>query len=265
MYDVSDMVWSYSRLSAFEQCRYQFYLKYIVSDDSLYLAEGNFYTEAGSYVHHILEMVLKGELSVDDAGQYYIDHYDENVFYKTKPSAMERSYETCAAFFGDLTLKPLHGHDILGVEQEIQTTINGHKLLGYIDLLLRDMRDNRLVIVDHKSNRCMLSRRTNQPLKSMEQQFDTYKHQMYLYCHAVNELYGEFPHKIVWHHFKDNACDVIPFRQSEYEQTLRWLDDTIAQIEHEEEFSPTVDFFYCNNLCPFRNSCEYVNMEAGYG
>lgn len=50
----------------------------------MYLAEGNFYAEVGSFVHEILAMIFKGELKVDDALQYFIDNYDDNVFYKVK-------------------------------------------------------------------------------------------------------------------------------------------------------------------------------------
>ena len=28
-------------------------------------------------------------------------------------------------------------------------------------------------------------------------------------------------------------------------------------IEDEENFEPNISYFYCKNLCDFRNSCEY--------
>lgn len=52
--DIDKMRWSYSRLTSFEHCKYEFYLNYIVNDDEEYLSEGNFYAEVGSFVHEIL-------------------------------------------------------------------------------------------------------------------------------------------------------------------------------------------------------------------
>ena len=38
---------------------------------------------------------------------------------------------------------------------------------------------------------------------------------------------------------------------------MKWLEDTIHIIESEESFDPTLDYFFCKNLCNFRASCEY--------
>ena len=37
--DIDKMQWSYSRLTSFENCKYEFYLNYIVNDDDKYLPE----------------------------------------------------------------------------------------------------------------------------------------------------------------------------------------------------------------------------------
>ena len=92
---VRNMRFSFSRVSTYDNCKYCFYLGYIVKDDDLYLSEGNFYAEVGSFVHLILEKVFKGELEMDDAAQYFIDHFDENVFYRVKKSSVEDAKEAC--------------------------------------------------------------------------------------------------------------------------------------------------------------------------
>ena len=81
---------------------------------------------------------------------------------------------------------------------------------------------------------------------------------MYLYCHAVKQLYGDFPKEMTWNHFKDKGqLATIPFVESEYQETMKWFWDSLKEIEQEKDFEPTEEFFYCNNLCNFRNSCEY--------
>ena len=86
---------------------------------------------------------------------------------------------------------------------------------------------------------------------------------MYLYCYAVKELYNEFPKEITWNHFKDGGkFATIPFSETEYKEAVDWMVKTIKTIENEKEYDPNMEFFYCNNLCNFRHSCEYaLNTE----
>lgn len=259
--EVNEMVWSYSRLTSFEQCKYQFYLNYIVNDDSKYMPEGNFYAELGTFVHSILEKVFKNELSVDDAAQYFVDHFDDNVFYKVKQSIIDKSVENCADYFANLTLGWLKNYEIVGVEQKVGVDINKRPFIGYIDLLLRDKRTGDFTIVDHKSAKYPLSKKTGKVLKASEHSFQSYKKQMYLYCCAVHELYGVYPKWIVWNHFKDGEYVRIPFDENEYKEAVAWFDSMVRKIHDEEDFGETENFFYCHNLCAFRNSCEYASMS----
>lgn len=117
---IANMRWSYSRLCAFEQCRYAFYLRYIINDPDLYLDEGNFYAEVGSFCHSILEKIFNGELSPEEASEYYYQYFDENVLYTVKPSIMEKTYETCANYFADFNLDWLKGYKVIGAEKKLK-------------------------------------------------------------------------------------------------------------------------------------------------
>jgi len=251
------MTWSYSRLSAFEQCKYSWYLKYIVDDDDTYLAEGNYWAEVGTFMHEILEKIFKEELAPDDAVNYFIDHYDENVLYKASQSIMDRAFEACIDYLGSLDLQWMDHCDILSVEDEQTFDIEGYPFKGYIDLLVYDRSAKCIYVIDHKSAAYPLSEKTGRVLKNSEKSFLSYKKQMYLYCHAVKEKYGRFPDKIIWNHFKAGKFVEIPFVQDEYDEAVGWFLNTIHSIEKEVEFEGTVDYFYCHNLCDFRNSCEY--------
>ena len=50
--------WSYSRTACFANCKYEYYLKYILKDDEMYLPEGNYYSEVGSFMHDILAKIF---------------------------------------------------------------------------------------------------------------------------------------------------------------------------------------------------------------
>jgi len=250
------MVWSYSRLSMFEQCKYSFYLKYIVDDPNEYLAEGNFWAELGSFVHSILEKLYKGELTEEEAPAYFAEHFDEAVLYDAPKKIMDSSYIACANYFADLSLSWLKDFEILGVEYEFNIEIEGYRFKGFIDLLLKDKNTGDIILMDHKSAASPMGK-SGKILKSQEKCFSSYCKQMYLYCNAVKQCFGQFPSLIVWNHFKAGQIVDKEFVQSEYERSMRWFIDTIHAIENEEEFSETVDYFYCKNLCDFRNSCEY--------
>lgn len=253
--------YSYSRTTCFGHCKYEYYLDYVINDDDLYLSEGNYYAEVGSFVHDILAKVFLGEISQDDAAQYFVDHYDDNVCYKVRQSTMDKNFELIADYFANLDISWLKNYDIIGVELQVNFKVDNDDFIGFIDLLLRDKKDGRIVVLDHKSSEYPFKQNGTVKKKS-EQSFETYKKQMYLYCHAVKQLYGEFPKQIVWNHFKDGGkLAIIPFIQREYDEAISWFRDTLKTIKKEKDFEATTDFFYCNNLCNFRASCEYAKAE----
>lgn len=260
--DIDKMRWSYSRLTSYEHCKYEFYLNYIVNDNNQYLSEGNYYAEVGSFVHEILAMIFEGKLTPDEACQYYADNFDNNVCYKVKQSTMDKTYEACASYFAEVDFSWLNDYEILGVEKEVKFTIEGYDFIGYIDLLVRDKRDGKIVVIDNKSSDYPF-KLNGEVKKKCENSFRNYKKQMYLYCYAVKELYNEFPKEIWWNHFKDGGKFAkIPFLEEEYKDAVTWMVETIKKIENEDEYDPNMEFFYCNNLCNFRHSCEYaLNTE----
>lgn len=260
---IASMIWSYSRLSAFEQCKYAFFLKYIVEDDDAYLAEGNYWADVGSFMHEILEKVFKGELKMIDASGYFIDHFDENVTYDAPPAIKNNTYNACLEYLVNEDLNWMNQYEILGVELEVHFELEGYQFKGFIDLLMRDRQTGKIVALDHKSAAYPLSSKTGKVLKAHEKSFSSYKKQMYLYSYAVKQLYGEFPEWIIWNHFKAGRLLRIQFDENEYREAINWFVDTIQAVENEGDFTETIDYFYCTNLCDFRNSCEYKLYKGG--
>lgn len=251
---IDKMRWSYSRLTSFEHCPYEFYLNYIVNDDEVYPSEGNYYAEAGLFVHKILELALSGEMKIDDAPQYFIDHFEENIQHETRQATMDSTYEAFLSYLAEEDFEWLRGYEILGVELKCEFEIEKYPFVGYIDLLLRDKSDGRLVIVDHKSAQYPLQK-NGKVYANQKSSFQTYKRQMYLYSYFLNLSMNELPKELWWNHFKVNKRVKIPFVMEEYEEAIRWFRHQIFLIEREEEYEPKINFFYCKNLCNFRNSC----------
>lgn len=256
---IKKMRWSYSRLTSFEHCQYEFFLNYI--DNKNYIAEGNYYAEVGIFVHEILAKIFNGELTLDEASQYYVDNYDSNIFYKAKKSTMDKTFELCSDYFAEVDFDWLKDYEILGVELKMPFEIEEYKFIGFIDLLLKDKRDGSIVIVDHKSSPYPL-KLDGTIKRNSEKSFNLYKKQMYLYSYAVKEKYGVYPKWIKWNHFKAGGKFVtIPFSKKEYNQAIKWVIKTIHNIENTEDFKPNVDYFYCEKLCNFRNSCENIKKN----
>lgn len=254
--------WSYSRTTCFCHCKYEFYLNYVINDDEQYLSESNYYAEIGSYVHEILAKIFSNELKVEDSLDYFIEHYDDYVFYKVRKSTMDKTFGLIADYFASLDIDWLKDYEILGVELETNFKLDNYDFIGFIDLLLRDKRDGKIIVIDHKSSEYPFTS-NGKVKKNSQNSFDLYKKQMYLYCHAINQIYGEYPKEITWNHFKDGGkFATIPFVKDEYDETIKWFRNTLKTIEKEKDYEPSEDFFYCNNLCNFRNSCEYKMISS---
>lgn len=253
------MRWSYSRLSSFRNCPYEFYLNYILNDPMEYLSEGNFYAENGSLGHETLEKIFKKELPIEDAAEYYVNHLDD-ICYKTKQSIMDKKIESCIDYFANVDFDWLSGYEILGVEKEMHFKIAGYDFIAFIDLLIRDKESGEIMVIDHKSSTYPLTK-TGKVAKNHEDTFAGYKRQAYIYAYAVHEEYGKYPSVIAWNYFADGGRWVeIKFDQDEYEEVMRWAHETILDIQKEEDFPGNPQFFYCTNLCNFRHSCEYAKM-----
>jgi hypothetical protein len=80
-----------------------------------------------------------------------------------------------------------------------------------------------------------------------------------LYSKAVYEEYSKYPTTLQWNLFKDQFLYKINFNQNEYEDSIKWAEETVNLIESECMWLPdNSNFFYCNNLCGYRNaSCDY--------
>lgn len=254
---IDNMTWSFSRLNSFCICKYEWYLQYIEEA----VGTNNFYAEFGKYCHKILEKYAKGELGLFDLVEYFTEHYDEEVkeavYHKTvdiRESYKEKGIE----YFENIDLE-LDKYEILGIEKRCDFEIDGQRFTGFIDLLLKDKSNGDIIVLDHKSSEYPYGKR-GKVLKSEAKKYLSYKRQLYLYAMQVYKEYGEYPKKLVWNYFKNRKWDVIDFDMAEFEEAKNWAMETLKEIRAEEDFPPTVDFYYCHNLCKYRNSyCEYKN------
>lgn len=260
---VKDMVFSFSRCHSFENCKYEWYLNYLLKDEDgkrIYDNEQNFYAAFGHFCHELLEKYLKGDLSENRIAGYYERYYDNNVdSSEIGESTAEKYYELGLSYFEDMGFDWLDEYEILGVEEKCNFEIDGIKFVGFIDLLLKRKADGKIIIIDHKSAEYPLGKRGS-VLKRKQESYEAYKRQLYLYSQHIINKYGEEPAELWWNYFKEKQWLKLPFIREEYEESLKWASETIREIDKEEDYLPNMDYFYCNNLCGFRHSCDYKLM-----
>jgi len=249
------MKWSFSRLNSFYQCNYEWKLHYIECNKSL---EG-FFGQFGSFMHKILEMYAKEEISLFELSQYYEDNFSSEVTCDAPPNGyvdIKESYYNKGMEYLDNIDLILDNYEILGVEKEVKFKIGNYDMIGYIDLLLKDKETGKIIILDHKSASIKILK-SGKISKSDQQHFLEFQRQLYLYSKAVIEEYGHADY-LEWNMFKDRNHIKIEWTQEGYDEAIKWAEDTIHLIENEENWFPNPDYYYCNYLCGQReNACEY--------
>lgn len=250
------MTWSFSRLHAWEQCPYAFYLKYIEQRDG----ESNYYAANGKCMHEVFEAILTNQIPLDECTQCYADKYDL-ICETTKQSTMDSTYEKCIDYLCTIDGIDLEKYEILGVELKLDFNIGKYKFVGYADLVVKNKKSGEVILVDHKQATHFM-KKDGTPLKNQLENFLAYRHQMYIYCKGLKDCFGIDVNKIIWHHFKDNGeLTIIPFEADEYEETLQWAANTIEKIKKDKKFLNKRSYVLCSSLCDYRNDCEYKNED----
>lgn len=256
---LDEIIWSFSTLHQYEQCPFAFYERKI---DGTEINEGNFYSDAGGFNHEVNAKIFDGSLKIDDAIDYYIENYGNNVVYTAKQSTMDKKYNQGIDYLAAFDIERLKDYEILGVEKKVLFEIDGYKFIGFIDLLLRHKKTKKILLIDHKSLDHFM-KKDGTPLKSQLSYFEAYSKQMYLYSRPIFEEYGEYPDRIIWNHFFDQQITNIPFNKDDYENALKWAINIIRMIYKDKKFNAKHSYMMCKVLCGYRNSCCYANEEVG--
>ncbi len=245
---IEDMVWSYSRLTSFDSCPYQFFLRYIHGAES----SPRFFTSYGIFLHDLLAGYYAGELSKEQALLRFMGEYFEQV-QGPRPGNVDAAkyFRQGAGCLRSLAPPPL---PTVAVEQTLSFSVGGFPFTGRLDYLGR--KDGRLVLVDHKSRILKPRSRRKNPTKN-DRRLDHMLRQLYLYAGAIREAYGEFPGALCFHCFRVGTVIQAPFQEDRYGEAIDWALSKIQEIQNAEEFPPKPDPFYCRYLCGVSEACEY--------
>lgn len=248
---IDDMVWSYSRIKAFEDCPYRWYLKYIKK----FHGKNMFFSSYGTFMHKLIELYHKGEKTPRQIVDMYLQDFKTEVVGRAPNRKVFSSY-----FTGGLQyLKALQPfpYGMVGVEKKVDFVVNGIPFVGYIDFL--GEKDGDLYVVDNKS-RILKPRSSRVKPTKADEELDAYLRQLYIYSAAVEEEYGKTPKSLCFNCFRDKLFIIEPFKEQAYAESKEWLAKSIGKIREESDFKPSVEFFKCTHLCEMQDMCEYYEL-----
>lgn len=247
------MIWSYSRLTAFEDCKYAWYMHYILHMHK----KSNFFSEYGSFMHEILQKYLNGELSQKQLLAYYCRNFGKTVESPAPSSKMWYKYFGAGCDY--LRNIEFPKRKILATELEVNFDFAGAKFIGYIDMLSEDDAGN-LFITDHKSRDLKPRSGRKKPTKA-DRDLDDYLRQLYMYSVAVKQLYGKYPDFLEFNCFKAGVWITEPFKEERVKEVEDWATGIISEAMKEEEWSENLDYWRCHQLCDMRDCCEFIERK----
>lgn len=249
-YIINEMIWSYSRITAYEDCPYRFYLKYIKKQKGI----RHFFSDYGSFMHLIIQKYLTGELKKEDLADYYLTNFRKNVVGKApNPKIFKNYFQQGLMYLNNI--QPF-ANDILGVEKEVSFHIEDKEFIGYIDIV---SQNEGIEITDNKSRALKERSKRKKPTKT-DLELDDFLRQLYIYSIPIESEYGELPRRLIFNCFRTNTQIIEPFNYTAYENTKKWALTAINKIAKETDWKPNIDWFKCQHLCDVCENCEYYQM-----
>lgn len=251
---VDQFVWSYSRLTSFNDCPYAWYQKYINCESGV----GNAFASYGTFCHKLLEQYANGDIDIFTISQAYEEGFDDAIPEDFPPNKYvdlrQKYYDAGVDYFENIDL-PIDEFKVIGVEKKVEFTIAGKKFVGFIDLLLEDKDNGELILCDHKSA-CLKFNKNGSISKGDSNHYLSFKRQLYMYSKPLIEA-GYKISRLKWNMFRSQQWIDIPWDEKEYNETLDWAEKTLSEIENETSYAPNPDFYFCNYICDQRECCEY--------
>lgn len=246
-------VYSYSQLSSFSECSYNFYLQRI---EGLQVQASNAFAERGSLIHDLLDQWAKKILTKEDMVVEYERRYSDEVVtaWPTFPKGYaQKAYESGHQFLENFD--EFKGFEVLSAEEKFNIDLplsdgSTRPFIGIIDMMLREESTGNLIICDHKSK----------SLQSFKKDENKMYRQQLLYSWYIKDHYGQFPDVMMFHLFgADGLKPQRLFSKEQLDETTEWATKQIKSIEDYTALDwltckEKPDYF-CWNLCSSRKEC----------
>lgn len=254
---IRDMTWSYSRIKAFDDCPYRWYLKYIRFPGVK--GKDMFFADYGKFIHELIAKYYLGNMAKVDLEAEYLKNFRQKVSALAPNQTIFKNYFLNGLSYLRDILEPTNR--VLAVEEKVEFEIDGVPFVGYIDLLEEDS-DGGILVVDNKSRTLKPRSKRAKPTKS-DIELDQYLKQLYLYSIYVKKHYGEYPKALCFNCFRNKTVIKEPFDESAYNAASQWAKDKTDEIAVETDFRPDIEYFKCRYLCEMQEYCEYFALSKG--
>lgn len=240
---IDDMTWSFSRANGFKNCPYAWRSTYIYKEPTL----GNCFGEFGTFCHLVLEKYFGNEITKDEMPIYFKKHYRENVkiqWPKFPPGMEAKRYDAVLNFLKDFPFNR-EEWDVVAIEEEIFTEIEGYKVIIKPDLRLKHKNKNKMVIIDYKTSTI-----------TQDGEIDKAKKQISFYALGVLLNSGDIVNEGQIWFLRFNQIVEFKITSKERLAAKNWFIDEIHKIEQEEKWEKTPNEYFCKNLCGSRKNCN---------
>ena len=251
---IEDMTWSYSRVSCFDDCPYKWYMKYIAGMKE----EPRFYASYGKFMHKLIEMYYKGNISKEDMKTKFLLDFSSQVGGRRPSEQIVASYiQKGINYLEEFKEFP---YELVEAEDVIYFDIDNIPFMAIIDYVGKDK--DGYVIIDNKSKELKPRSNRKKPTKN-DIEIDEMLRQLYIYSAAVESKYGELPKKLCFNCFKSQQFIEEDFKEDKYKEAIEWVKRNIEYIKNAEteDFYPNVEFFSCYYLCGLSEECCYWNQR----
>ena len=247
---LNEITYSFSSVTTFENCPYGFKLAYIDAESR----EDNYWGQRGSLMHEVLEKYYSNELDFFELSEYYRKRYGDTIT-TTLPPFIKTDYFSEDIKFLDNLYFDMDQYEIIKVEEKQDLFLsNGTKATYIADLILKDLTNNEIVIVDHK---------TANPFKNKKldkKKMIGYEKQLNLYAFFVERTKNILVDRLEIWFTKKNYKHLVPCTETSKTAAHNWFINSIEKIKNETEFAPNQkksNKFFCQHLCGTGNICTY--------
>lgn len=250
---IDEMIWSYSRLRSFRECRYQWYLKYIWDPDIE--TAPLYFSQFGKLAHDILARRSSGIITPDEAeSEFYLRYFSE-VTAKPMSQKIETGYFKTGA--SGVRAEILPHEKTLAIEEKFLFRYAGVPFVAYPDYVSEN-DDSDIAITDHKS-RLMKPRSARKKPTRSDEELTEYLKQLYVYSAAIKTEFDRLPSELRFHCFRSGTLIREPYDPDAAAETEKWARGVIDEARETVHFYPDLDWFRCNYICDVHDHCEYYD------
>lgn len=239
------MIWSFSRLNSFDTgCKYCWFENYANKrKDSIQ----NAFAEYGTLMHEILEKLDKNEIMLwDTLAEFEKGFVEISEFPRLgRTNLRDTYYRQGVEYLQNYTFND--NYEVISIEEKVEIDVEGNEFTGFIDKVMMDKTDKKLIVLDHKSK---------SKFKSKKEQAE-YARQLYFYAIYVKNKYGEYPKMLLFNMFRYGLEVPIIFNEKSLNEAKEWMVGVIEEIKNTSEFAVTEDKFFKENLCGFRHDKKH--------